>query len=77
MDPLDRWGSTPLNYAFGNRDLENLLISRGASLGNPQPRFNLLATNFTDNDYKLFFAAVKNDPSTIAALLSHDVNVNI
>lgn len=37
IDALDRWGSTPLNYAVYNVDMFNLLLSMGAHKGFQQP----------------------------------------
>jgi ankyrin repeat protein len=58
INPRDRWGSTPLNYAPLNSEVYDLLTSRGAKSGEAISPITLIPTLiFEDNDYKMLFAA--------------------
>ena len=58
LSPIDRWGGTPLNYAWRGSEIERLLLGGGATRGKEQPRLQpAIRTNLTDDDYRLFYAA--------------------
>jgi len=58
VNPLDRWGSTPLNYAIAGSEISKYLLSRGAVNGTVVPTLIYVArSSLTENEATLFFAA--------------------
>ena len=70
VNSQDRWGSTPLNYAPANSSAAQYLKAMGGISGTPlPPGFALRSINeLSATDYKLLFAASRNDWATIDAL---------
>ncbi len=56
----DRWGSTPLNDAK-NKDIQSLLINHGATRGTQCDYKPIRLQNLTDEEYRLYYAAFRND----------------
>ncbi|TNV87876.1 hypothetical protein FGO68_gene16169 [Halteria grandinella] len=77
VNPLDRWGATPLNDAQSNMAISEYLKSKGGKEGKSQPRAR---TNITDDvpqdQYRLFYAAYYGDVAMMNNLrmLGWDVN---
>lgn len=70
LNSLDRWGSTPLNYAPANSAAAQYIKAMGGFAGTPLPTGFALRSikELTATDYKLLFAASRNDWATIDAL---------
>jgi ankyrin repeat protein len=75
INPFDRWGSTPLNDA-DNKDIEALLLSKGAKRGKKQVYQPIKLQNLRDDDNRLFYAAFKNDLKNMAILKNSGWQVN-
>lgn len=71
----DRWGSTPLNDAK-NKDIENLLTKNGATRGVQSPYMPIRLQNLTDEEYRLYYAAYKNDVKAMKILNIQGWKVN-
>ena len=67
VNPFDRWGSTPLNDA-DNKEIEALLVSKGAKAGKKQAYQPIKLQTLRDDDNRLFYAAFKNDTKNMAIL---------
>jgi hypothetical protein len=67
INPFDRWGSTPLNDA-DNKEIEALLLSKGAKPGKKQAYQPIKLQTLRDDDNRLFYAAFKNDTKNMAIL---------
>ena len=67
VNPFDRWGSTPLNDAE-NKEIEALLLSKGAKPGKKQAYQPIKLQTLRDDDNRLFYAAFKNDTKNMAIL---------
>jgi hypothetical protein len=67
VNPLDRWGSTPLNDA-DNKEIEALLLSKGAKPGKKQAYQPIKLQTLRDDDNRLFYAAFKNETKNMAIL---------
>ena len=67
INPFDRWGSTPLNDA-DNKEIEALLLSKGAKSGKKQAYQPIKLQTLRDDDNRLFYAALKNDTKNMAIL---------
>ena len=69
VNPIDRWGGTPLNYATNKAIIKNM-ISAGAIKGFDWPYINTVTptATMTDDDYRLYYAAFYNDVNTAAGL---------
>jgi ankyrin repeat protein len=67
VNPKDRWGSTPLNDA-DNKDIETLLLSKGAKAGKKQAYQPIKLQTLRDDDNRLFYAALQNDVKNMAIL---------
>ncbi len=75
INPMDRWGSTPLNDA-NNKDIAALLQSKGAKAGKRQPYTPIKIQNLNDDDNRLFYAAFKNDVKNMTILKNQGWRVN-
>ena len=59
-NPVDRWGSTPLNGARSN--IVGTLKQYGAILGTSQPPYAPISITFTKKDqFRLYYAAFYGD----------------
>jgi hypothetical protein len=68
VNVLDRWGSTPLNDCSDNKEIEGLLLSKGAKPGKKQAYYPIKLQTLRDDDNRLFYAAFKNDLKNMAIL---------
>ncbi len=75
MNPLDRWGSTPLNDA-NNKEIFALLQSKGAKAGKKQAYNAIKIQNLNDDDNRLFYAAFKNDVKNMTILKNQGWRIN-
>ena len=72
----DRWNSTPLNDCSDNKELEALLLSKGAKPGKKQAYYPIKLQTLRDDDNRLFYAAFKNDLKNMAILKIQGWQVN-
>ena len=78
LNPIDRWGGTPLNYAYRGSDIEKLLIGGGAIRGKEQPRLQpAMKPNLSDDDYRLFYAASQGNVNVMKILRKLGWRVNV
>lgn len=68
LSPVDRWGVTPLSDSKPHPAVYNFLLSKGAKLG--QPRIEIIShkRSLSNNEYRLFYAALYNDMVMMDAL---------
>jgi ankyrin repeat protein len=65
LDPIDRWGCTPLSYARKNIEINDYLTLFGAANGEvPQIIYPQNGFSLTDNESRLYYAAYFNDVYT-------------
>ncbi len=76
MNVKDRWGSTPLNDCSDNKEIEALLLSKGAKPGKKQAYYPIKLQTLRDDDNRLFYAAFKNDLKNMAILKIQGWQVN-
>lgn len=60
VNPRDRWGATPLNDAK-TKDIETVLIQAKGVKGVQSAYKPCRLQNLTDDEYRLYYAAFKND----------------
>ena len=75
VNSKDRWGSTPLNDAK-TKEIEQVLSKAGAVRGAQSPYKPIRMQNLTDEEYRLYYAAFKNDVKTMQILNIQGWKVN-
>jgi Ankyrin repeats (many copies) len=61
VNPVDRWGSTPLSDAQNKTEITNILKARGGKYGVAQIVFEGKNDNVTEDQYRFFYAAYYGD----------------
>lgn len=75
VNPLDRWGSTPMNDAK-TKEIDDELRMHEGIRGVQSPYNPIRLQNLTDEEYRLYYAASKNDVKTMAILNLQGWKVN-
>jgi len=75
VNPRDRWGSTPLNDAK-SKDIQDLILKHGGVKGVQSPYKPIRLQSLTDDEYRLYYAAFKNDVKNMAILNIQGWKVN-
>ncbi len=76
INPVDRWGATPLNDCALWPELAKYLISRGAKLGKKQPAYNAVQVTVTEDQFRIYYAAFFGDVQMLDNLRLLGWNVN-
>jgi ankyrin repeat protein len=76
VNPIDRWGATPLNDCSAWPKLEKYLISKGAKLGKLQGAYTPFVVSITEDQFRIYYAAYFGDVEMMDNLRLLGWNVN-
>ncbi|TNV87908.1 hypothetical protein FGO68_gene2105 [Halteria grandinella] len=65
VNPLDRWGSTPLDDAYSFPLVREYLLSKGGTVGKSYKRQELSSISIAIDQYRLYYAAYYGDVAMI------------
>ena len=76
VNPVDRWGATPLCDAQPHPAIRDLLVANGAVLGKLQPTYTPFSVVVSDDQFRLYYAAYFGDVTMMDNLRLLGWNVN-
>ncbi|TNV87946.1 hypothetical protein FGO68_gene6125 [Halteria grandinella] len=76
INPIDRWGATPLCDAQPYPAIKKMLEDRNAKLGKLQPPYQAVQVTVTDDQFRLYYAAYYGDTVMMDSLRLLGWNVN-
>lgn len=76
VNPIDRWGATPLNDAEYNPSIKSFLKSKGAFPGKQQPPYVAVQVTISDDQFRLFYASFYGNVEMMDNLRLLGWNVN-